>query len=94
MIADGLEDLQGLVAEFLVVAAIDIVDADKKGIIHDLEMFQQFNVTLELFDEGAALLVAAFDVAMASDPIEVFHGAPRVLLEIFLAEVAADGGTF
>ena len=90
LVATGLENLQSLVAQILLVSSLKIVDADQHRVVHDLQTLQKSNITLHLLDKGVLLGRAKLEMQVPPEPVEVLQCGPRVLCQFVFLEISTN----
>ena len=65
------EHLQRVAPDVVAVAALELVDADEKGVVHDADFAQDRGVAAELFSEESTFLGPELDALAARDPVQV-----------------------
>ena len=87
--AAGIEHLQGLVPQVLIVAFAQVVDTDQKGVVHYTELLQEPHVLLKLTHEKLLFLDTQLEMPFPAEPVEVLQCGAGVLSQVLFFIVSS-----
>ena len=78
------ENPESISAHVIAITTLHVVDADKKGVVHDIKALEEFRISPQLFRQESTFLWADLQCLASIDPIEVLQHRSRIHSSLLL----------